>query len=533
MTPRTRLAWLGGYAVTTFLAFPHPVGERVIDLGWLLAWIAPACLLRGLEGLAPRRALGVGFLASLAAHTAVLHWIYVVTVVYGHAPVIAGIVGPIGLGAYIAAFGGLFAAGVAGLAPWLDRSTARWAAPWCFAALWTAVDHFRSFAFTGFPWATLGYAQHENAALLALAPFSGVYGLSFVSVLGGAALAEGVRAASARRAPPAGAGLALGAVLALLGVGAAIGLPEDEGLPTVRVAVLQGNIDQGVKWSPTWAGRTLEIYENLSRQAAARGAEVIVWPETAVPGGLDVDAELRGRLAELARETRATHVLGAVGIDVGTETRATRYYDSAFLLDREGRFRERYDKAHLVPFGEYVPLRDLLGRFLKAVARGIASQDVSPGTGPRALVLEREGGTFQAGVPICYELIFPDLVRRFADGGAEMLFGITNDAWYGRTGAPYQFLAMTALRSAETRLWTARAANTGVSAFIDAGGRVREQTPIFERGLLVADVPLRPGPLGGSFYTRYGDVFASACWLASAAFGAAAWRSGRRRARGG
>ena len=178
----------------------------------------------------------------------------------------------------------------------------------------------------------------------------------------------------------------------------------------------------------------------------------------------------------------------------------------------------RDDKAHLVPFGEYIPFQDLLGRVLKAVARGIATTGVTPGPGPRAVRLDRrpegEGGAndLTLGVPICYELLFPDLVRRFVDDGAELLLAITNDAWYGRTGAPFQFLAITALRSAETGVWTARAANTGVSAIIDAGGRVRARTRIFERDLLVEDVPLRPAPLGGSFYARHGDVFAAACW---------------------
>ncbi len=118
----------------------------------------------------------------------------------------------------------------------------------------------------------------------------------------------------------------------------------------------------------------------------------------------------------------------------------------------------------------------------------------------------------RVGVPICYELLFPDLVRRFAGDGARLLLAITNDAWYGRTGAPHQFLAMTALRSAETGLWTVRAANTGVSAIIDAGGRVRERTGIFERDLLVADVPLHSSAEASTFYVRYGDVFAIAGW---------------------
>ena len=183
-----------------------------------------------------------------------------------------------------------------------------------------------------------------------------------------------------------------------------------------------------------------------------------------------------------------------------------------------------------MPFGEYVPFATLLGRVFEAVARGMADTAVTPGEGPRPLHLPLPGGDgarLTAGVLICYEILFPDLVRRFVRDGAEMFFAITNDAWYGRTGAPYQFLAITALRSAETRVWTARAANTGVSAIIDARGRVRARTRIFERDWLQADIPLRPAPVGGSFYTRHGDVFAWACWAVLAAAGLAAWK-GRR-----
>jgi apolipoprotein N-acyltransferase len=215
-------------------------------------------------------------------------------------------------------------------------------------------------------------------------------------------------------------------------------------------------------------------------------------------------------------------VIGAVGLEGPDE--ALRFYDSAFLLEPTGRFAARYDKAHLVPFGEYVPLRGLIGSLLAAVARGIAPDSVTPGAGPRAVRVDGVGAAFSAGMPICYELLFPDLVRRFVRGGASVLFAITNDAWYGRTGAPHQFLAITALRSAETRVFTVRAANTGVSAIIDARGTVLQRTRIFERDLLVADVPLRPPPVGGSFYTRHGDVFAWLCWSGLLALAAARLR---------
>ncbi len=514
----TALAWFAVYVVASFLAFPHPVGDRVLDLGIGLAWIAPAALLLGLEGLPVRRAAWRGFLASLVAHTAILHWIYVVTVEYGHAPAAVGVLAPMALASYIAAFGAAFAAGAALFA------RAGLASPFVAALLWTALDHLRAFALSGFPWATLGYAQHDNTLLLPLVSLGGVYTLSFVSVLGGASLARVVRSRRLDAAAIAGfAGVAL-AHLAGLALGASE--PAESELVHLRVGVIQGNIDQGVKWSPDWAERTLGIYEDLTRRAVSQGARVVVWPETAVPGPIQRGQEIDQRLAALARETGASLVVGAVGLEFGPDATLVGVTDSAFVFEASGSLVHRYDKTHLVPFGEYVPLQELLGRWFRAVARGIAEIGVTAGSQPRALTFAVPGATsaLTVGVPICYELLFPDLTRRFVRDGAELLFAITNDAWYGRTGAPHQFLAITALRSAESRVWTARAANSGVSAIIDARGRVRQRTRIFERDLLVADVTLRPAPFGGSFYTRHGDVFAGACGLGTCLALAWAWR---------
>lgn len=509
MSARARRGWAAAYAATTFLAFPQPLpallGGGVLDLGLALGWLAPLCLLRLLDGLPPRRAAAWGFGASLLAHTALIHWIYVVTVAYGNAPVVVGLLAPALLACYCASFAALFGLG------WSRLAGAGWANPWTAAVLWTALDHLRSWEF---PWGTLGYVQHQNALLLPLAAWGGVYALSFVTVLGGAALAAlGWPAAGGVRRRPVGlAGLAIVAVLAAHAAGPVLRSPDLAGAETVPVAVLQGNIDQGVKWSRSWAERTLQIYEAQSREAVAHGAELVVWPETAVPGAIEADPELSARLARLARETGAELVVGGVGVEYEDGPRPSAFFDSAFVFSPEGRHVDRYDKTKLVPFGEYVPLRWLLGLFLRAVASGATALDVSTGPAPRPMALF--GGSLQAGVVICYELLFPDRVRRFAAHGSELLLAITNDAWYGRTGAPYQFLAMTALRSAETGLWTARAANTGVSGFIDARGRVVERTPIFERTWRMAPVPRHPAPREATFYVRHGDVFARLCWLA-------------------
>jgi apolipoprotein N-acyltransferase len=520
------------YVAATVLAFPHEVGGRGLDLGWLFAWWPPALLLLAVRGLPSRQAAGVGFALGTLAHALVWHWIWVVTVRYGHAPGWVGVVAPLLLATYPGAFLGAFAAA----SVWLPLDRGRPLGPFALAALWTALEHGRSFVLTGFPWATLGYAQHENAWLLGLAPWAGVTGVGFVSALAGFALLE----AALRREPGRSLRRALAALAAVLGlhaVGALAREPAEPGTKTVRVAVLQGNIEQGVKWSRDWAERTLAIYEELTREAVAQGAWLVAWPETALPGAPDGDPALEARLGALAQETGAHLVVGAVGLRLSPADELEAFYDSAFVYDAAGRRLDRYDKSHLVPFGEYLPLRALLGRFVRALATGAAPSDVSAGPGPRPLVIPAAATAEPAvtlGVPICYELLFPDLVRRFAGGGAELLVAITNDAWYGRTGAPHQFLAITALRSAETGLWTARAANTGVSALIDARGRVRQRTPIFEPGLLVADVPLRDPARGPTFFARHGDWLALGCWGAAGAlalrrrFGGARKRSAQR-----
>jgi len=532
-----RRVLLAAYGLATLLSVPHPLFGGVLDLGLVMGWLAPAFLLLALRGAPPGPGARQAFLASLIAHGLLFHWFFVVTVSYGHMPPVLGLVTPVAPSLYVSLSTAAFAGG------WLWLRDRGYASAFSAALLWTALDHLRSFALGGFPWATLAYSQVDNPALMGLVPFTGVYGLSFALVLAGAALADAGVALRARRRPAwhTAAALVTVVLLHLAGAGAA-GRHDLSGAPTLRIAALQGNIDQGVKWSREWAERILETYLDLSRRAAREGAEVIVWPETAVPGLIEVDEWVRAPIARLARETGATFVLGATGVVLSPEgTRVLHYFDSAFVMDGRGEMLTRYDKTHLVPFGEFVPLRSLLGVFFQALATGISSSDVMAGPAPRALSLpvagrggaevggaDLGGESVMVGVPICYELLFPDLVRRFVGDGAGVLLAITNDAWYGRTGAPYQFLALTSMRSAESGVWTVRAANTGVSAVIDARGRVREQTAIFERSYLVADVPLLPPQSGASFYVRHGDLFAGVCWIAVAALALSAGLRPRR-----
>ena len=536
---RHQRLWMAGYVVATFLSFPQPLPflpGAVLDLGIVVSLAVPVCLVLGLAGRSIRQASVSAFGWTVLAHGFVLHFIYVVTLTYGHAPAVIAVIAPFALATYAAILAALFGAG------WVWMRDAGWGNAFTAALLWTALDQLRGVALSGWPWATLGYAQHLNPGLLGLAQWTGVYGLSFAVVLAGVALLELSRSLMRGEGPSRSTLAALAVVLVLHGIGFATriqpGVNDSMGEETIRVAAIQGNIDQAVKWNRAWLERTIGTYEDLSRRAAAEGAEIIVWPETAVPGMVEADAVLQNRVRLLAQETGASFIVGSVGVELDrTSGRAGRFFDSAFLVEPSRGFTERYDKSHLVPFGEYVPFRGLLGGLLRAVASGIAGGDVTPGKAPRALDLRVEGRggpsrRLRVGVPICYELLFPHLVRRFVDDGGEVLFGITNDAWYGRTGAPYQFLAITAMRSAETGVYLVRAANTGVSAVIDSGGWVREQTPIFESAYLVADVPLRRvgqnDSSGKTFYVRHGDVFAATCCVVLAATFWLAYRSKRR-----
>jgi apolipoprotein N-acyltransferase len=223
-------------------------------------------------------------------------------------------------------------------------------------------------------------------------------------------------------------------------------------------------------------------------------------------------------MSRLASDHAVSLIVGGAGVEYDPSSRRlSSFFDSAFLIDSKGSIRDRYDKSHLVPFGEYVPLRAFFGRFFQSLARGLSSTDITAGSGPRTLEVAAAGDSavwLQVGVPICYELLFPHVVRRFGERGAGVMLAITNDAWYGRTGAPHQFLAMTAMRAAENGRWMVRAANTGISAIIDSRGRVRMASTLFEEAILVADVPVatRTSP---TFYARFGDVFAWACIVGS------------------
>jgi apolipoprotein N-acyltransferase len=411
----------------------------------------------------------------------------------------------------LAAYLALYWGGVAWALAWLQARLGPrtlWLAP----ALWVAAELVRTHLLGGFPWGVLGYVPSRRLLLIQIAAWGGVYAVSALVVLVNTALAWALVERRWRAAGAAGL-LSVAAVGGAALVGRAQ-LASSPGGPTLPVALVQGNIAQAVKWDAAFRAETFRIYEELTR-AAAPGSRLVVWPEAAVPAYLRFEPGAMRWILELGAAVRVPLLVGAP--DAEGEGRRVSYLNSAFLVEGTG-IRSRYDKIHLVPFGEYVPLKRLLF-FVEAIAAEIG--DFTPGR--QVAVLPLEGAPF--GTVICYEVIFPDLFRRFVAEGASFMTTITNDAWFGDSGGPLQHLAMVPLRAVENRIAIVRAANTGVSAFVLPSGAIQTTLPLGARGTLRGEVPLRRGQ---TFYARFGDVFAYTCLAATGAAIAGGFAAGRR-----
>jgi apolipoprotein N-acyltransferase len=338
----------------------------------------------------------------------------------------------------------------------------------------------------------LGNSQIDVTPIAQAASLIGVYGLSALVVLVSVALAWIVVGPPGRgRVVPAAAVAALIAGLAWWGgARASQGDLLRTGTP-VRVALVQGNVAQDEKWDAAFADAIYRRYLALSRAGVAQGATLVVWPESATPFLFEEHPAAEATRL-LARETGARLFIGGEQY----ERPAGRYYNSAFLIQPTGSVGGSYRKIHLVPFGEYVPLQSILS-FAGPLVERVGG--FTPGD--TMTIFQIREGAFSTG--ICYEAVFPELSREAVQRGSQLLTSITNDAWFGRSSAPWQHLAMARMRSIETGRYMARAANTGISAIVDPYGQVVRQTPLFEEAVSVGEVRFLDGT---TLYVRIGDV---------------------------
>lgn len=275
----------------------------------------------------------------------------------------------------------------------------------------------------------------------------------------------------------------------------------------LKAAIIQGNIEQDRKWEPQYQEEVFKIYTDLTMEANSNKPNLMVWPEASTPFYFQSDITYRNLLLDLVSEVSSYLLFGSPAYEyTGEELKVDniKMYNSAYLASPKRVILSKYDKIHLVPFGEYVPFRRLLF-FVYKMVEGIGEFY----GGNEYTVMEIPGGKF--GVLICFEAIFPDLSRKFVKKGAEFLVNITNDAWFGVSAAPYQHISMAVFRAIENRVFVIRSANTGISTFITPIGEIINPTRLFERKYLIGEiVPMKDSI---TFYTKYGDVFAYSCVL--------------------
>ncbi len=473
------------------LAFP------IVDWG-PVAWVALVPLLLAALGRGARPAFRAGWVAGFVFFIATLYWLVITIGTYTNlSPLVS--VGPLTLlCAFLALGTGLVTAGC-------ERAR-RHGLPLTLVApaLWVVVEWVRTWILGGFPWVSLGYSQYRATYLVQFIELTGIYGLSALVVLVNVVIYGAVRQWLAGEVPNTRGMLAVTMLLvALVGwgywrVGAIAELPAKGSL---RIGFIQGNVAQDVKWDPAYQNSTIDHYERLTKEAVGEGAELVVWPETAAPFYFQEESELRGRIIDLARRLKIWLLVGSPAFSV--EGRTLRLHNRVYLVGPDGSAEQHYDKMKLVPFGEYVPLKSLFF-FVDKVVEGVG--DFRAGETP--VVFHTTRASF--GTLICYEGIFSGLTRRFVASGANFLVNITNDAWFGRTSAPYQHLAMATLRAVENRVPLVRVANTGFSAMVDADGTIRWRTGLFETAWRVDTISW----VGiSTFYARFGDVFVYGCML--------------------
>ncbi|MCP4668243.1 MAG: apolipoprotein N-acyltransferase [Deltaproteobacteria bacterium] len=460
-----------------------------------LAWVALVPLLVSVDRASPSLAFRLGFVAGAAHFTTLMYWIVMVLGHYGNMNAIVSL-GPFFLLCFFLA---LYPALFSMLTTCLKDSRFEVI---LMASFWVSLEYIRGVFLTGLPWCLLGYSQYEHLHLIQVADITGVYGVSFLIVL-----FNGLIFHLLFKGKEKGRGvlkresliIALAAAVAVAygSFRLSQGLPGGDAPTLLRTAVIQPNIDQSVKWDPTYQSKTMSIYEGLTRSSYGFRPELIVWPEAALPFFFQNNAKFAPRVFSLAEESGALLIFGSPAYKRAGRT--TRYYNRAYLIGRENKPPQHYDKVHLVPFGEYVPFKSLLSFVNRLVP---AAGDFASGHAKGPM----RHGELSPGVIICFEAIFPDLARAHARGGAKILVNMTNDAWFGMSSAPHQHLSMAAFRAVENKRPLVRAANTGISAFIDAHGKIVLRGSLFTRETLKASVNVTQSPF--TFYTRFGDIFA-------------------------
>jgi apolipoprotein N-acyltransferase len=474
-------------------------------------WVALALHATQPSRVGRPRAFLLGWLTGIVHFGFTVSWVVEVMYLHGGLPVPVAWAVMLLLASYLALYPALCAV-LTARAVRVFGLKGLWLAPVC----WVATEWLRGWVGGGFPWALLGTSQATVTPVIQLASVTGVFGVSALVALVSAAAAVTALTTQPRQRWAAVGVVVLVAAVTAMGAWRVVGGTLVTRGPVLKVGLLQGNVIE--KWNPLYRQEILDRYLRLSRQVITAGARLVIWPEASTPFFFEAEPASAEPIRELARTTRTSMVIGTDEVEQAAG--GDRIYNSAVMLGEDGSSRGTYRKMQLVPFGEYVPLKGLLF-FVGTLVEKVS--DFSPGTEP--VVLESAGIT--TGVAICYEVVYPWIPRAFTARGAQLLTTITNDAWFGRSSAPYQHFEQASVRAVEQGRYLVRAANTGISGVVDPYGRVLQASALFEEAALTADVRLIEDR---TIYSYLGDVVAWLCAVGAAGValtGRRGWRENR------
>jgi apolipoprotein N-acyltransferase len=480
------LATLSGLMLT--LSFPP------IDLHWL-AWISLVPLLISTTGKSLFAALKLGLITGLTHYLTLIYWIALVLSNYGNINIFISIAIMLFLALYISLYIAFFPIILNFFKNENDILPIFWG-----ASAWIALEYLRAHLLTGLPWCLLGYSQYSIISLIQISDCTGVYGVSFIIVIVNLLMYNLFFNLNIKNAKK----LVIKTVFTSILIGSVIlygyyALHKKTGFETakekIRAALIQANIDQTLKWCPEFQEKTIDIYRKLSKKSACFNPDIIVWPETAVPFFFQDMSKFSEEIFKISKVIGTNILFGSPAYS--REMDKIRYYNRAYVINKD-KILGYYDKVHLVPFGEYVPLKKFLPFIHRLV---VASGDFLPGKSINPIIM----GDIKIGPLICFESIFPNISRIHSHHGSDLLVNITNDAWFGRTSAPYQHLSMAVFRCVENGLPMLRAANTGISAFILQNGKIVKKGRLFTEEVLMEEIKCGSNK---TFYSKYGDIFA-------------------------
>jgi len=472
---------------------------------WFLAWIALLPLLVVIYEAKPKTSFFLGWLTGTVFFLGLTYWLLFLYSFVKSLSILAWIT----LSVFQGLFYGIFALGAGSI----RKNFIGWGRLFAIPAWWVTLEFLRSNGYLAFSWGILGYSQQAFSQLSQIAAVTGVYGISFIVVMVNIALVEMLMAPLEKvKRSLAYLGVALIILLEIIGGGflfirnqAKESKESIAATEKFNIVAVQGNVPQDQKWDPYKEDQIKKSYYDSTVSAARSNPYIVIWPESAVPSFLLSDSSYLEKLEHLAKSHRHYILTGSLHLD-----RKSRQYNSAVLISPRGEVEEKYDKMRLVLFGEYT-FKFMVNILRRFEGMSWVGESIVPGN--EHTVFETERGNLST--VICFESGDARLCRQMVKNGAQLLVVITNDAWFGKSAAPYQHMQISSFRAIENGVYLVQVANTGITAVVNPQGEIIKTVSPFKKKLLTANIAFQTGR---TIYQRWGDIFSYICLLLSVGF---------------